>query len=245
MLTVESPQSGVVTEPRRLWHKSLWIAIVGALVSLIVPMVLALTFEPFLAILGVPFVLAACTARWPRVFAVVVGLVCALQLVGAFPTLADTLQHPESIRDLLPLLLFGLSAVIGAIAAIPAFRGTTKDQPPRVILAGCVAVFGVGSVVSGIAAARLPDASLQPGDTAITARDTKFSEESITLDATASALFVKNDDATRHTFTVDELGIDEELPAKRATRFTIEGEPGTYRYHCRPHPDMTGELTLR
>ena len=245
MLTAVSTQAGEVTPRRGLWQTSLWIAIGGVLASLLVPMVLALTFEPFLAMLGVPFVGAAFTARWPRVFAFVVGLVCVVQLLGAFPTLADTLQHPESIRDFLPLLLFGLSAVIGAIASLPAFRGTTQDQAARFVLVGCAAVYVAGAVVSGVATARLPDASLQPGDTAIAARDTKFSEESITLDTASSALFLKNDDATRHTFTVDELGIDQELPAKRATRFTIEGEPGTYRYYCRPHPDMTGELTLR
>lgn len=245
MLTAARPQAGAATQQRGLWQTSLWIAIGGALVSLFAPMALALKFEPFLAVLGAPFVVAAFTAKWPRVFAVVVGLVCVVQFLGGFPTLADTLQHPESIRDFLPLLLFGLSAIIGAIASVPAFRGTTQDQAARFILAGCAVVYAVGAMVSGVAAARLPDASLQPGDTAIVARDTKFSEESITLDTASSALYVTNDDATRHTFTVDRLGIDEELPAKRATRLMIDGEPGTYRYYCRPHPDMTGELILR
>lgn len=244
MLTARRPLPTESLHHAGLWRTTLWAAIGGALVSLIVPMVLAGSFEPFLATLGAPFVVAACTAKWPRVFAVVVGAVCVIQLLGALPTLVDTLQHPESIRDFLPLLLFGLSAFVGAAAAVPAFRRSDQEQPARLVLVGAASIFLAGIVVSGVAAAQLPDASLQAGDTAIAARDTDFSEASIAVDADG-ALFVTNDDSTRHTFTIDALGIDEELPAERATRFTVAGEPGTYRFYCRPHPDMKGELTIR
>ena len=246
MLTVDPPGT---TEPvrgdGRLWQRALWIALGGAVVSVVLPMVLGGQFEPFLAMLGAPFLIAACTSKWPRVFAALVGVVCAVQLLGALPTLVDTLQHPESIRDFVPLLLFGLSAIVGVAASVPAVRRSAADHVARRLVAGAAAIFVLGLAVSSVAAFRLPHAKLRPGDIEVTARDMEFTEHSITLDAGGGTLFVTNTDPTRHTFTIDELGIDVELPADRATRFTVEGAPGNYRFYCRPHRDMTGELTLR
>ncbi|MDP1794641.1 MAG: hypothetical protein Q8K63_10955, partial [Acidimicrobiales bacterium] len=68
MLTVDQTETSTATAPDALWRRALWLATGGALVSLLVPMAFAGGFEPFLAMLAAPFVVAACTAKWPRVF---------------------------------------------------------------------------------------------------------------------------------------------------------------------------------
>jgi len=59
------------------------------------------------------------------------------------------------------------------------------------------------------------------------------------------AVFVDNQDTTLHTFTVEEFGVDLEIPAGESARITFDAEPGTYEFFCRPHqPDMSGTLEV-
>jgi len=63
-------------------------------------------------------------------------------------------------------------------------------------------------------------------------------------------LRIKNADRTAHTFTVDGTGVDIELPAGTDAKVTghladVGLSPGTYPFHCRIHPSMTGVLIVR
>ena len=58
-------------------------------------------------------------------------------------------------------------------------------------------------------------------------------------------MHVTNLDGTRHTFTIDELGVDLSVPPNSEGRVTFTAEPGTYRFYCRPHEvDMEGSLVV-
>jgi plastocyanin len=50
----------------------------------------------------------------------------------------------------------------------------------------------------------------------------------------------------RHTFTIDELGVDLSIPPNSEQRVTFDAPAGSYEFECRPHtPGMTGTLTVR
>jgi len=59
-------------------------------------------------------------------------------------------------------------------------------------------------------------------------------------------LVVKNDDAAAHTFTISELGVNQNIPARQQA--VIEFQPsaaGVYQYVCLPHPNMRGTLVVK
>ena len=58
-------------------------------------------------------------------------------------------------------------------------------------------------------------------------------------------LYLKNGNAnTPHTFTVDGTDIDVELAPLASDEVKLDLDPGTYRFHCRFHSQMTGTLTV-
>ena len=62
--------------------------------------------------------------------------------------------------------------------------------------------------------------------------------ETVTFTLTAETEF--------HTFTVEDLGIDESLEAGETRKFTfIFKEAGSFDLICLAHPDMVGTITVR
>ena len=62
--------------------------------------------------------------------------------------------------------------------------------------------------------------------------------ETVTFTLTAETEF--------HTFTVEDLGIDESLEAGETRKFTfVFKEAGSFDLICLAHPDMTGTITVR
>jgi len=66
-------------------------------------------------------------------------------------------------------------------------------------------------------------------------------------------VYVANEDPFRHTFTVDDLGIDVAFGPGSQQLIEIPAQPGTYTLYCRPHTsnpddpaedDMTTTLTV-
>ena len=48
-----------------------------------------------------------------------------------------------------------------------------------------------------------------------------------------------------HTFTLENLGIDDVITPGQANRFTYTfNVPGTFEFYCIPHPYMTGTITI-
>jgi len=61
--------------------------------------------------------------------------------------------------------------------------------------------------------------------------------------ASASGITIVNNDSVTHSFTIDGTQVDVTINAGD----TFNGEsaglaPGTYQFHCRFHPEMTGTI---
>jgi plastocyanin len=231
------------------WRRLQVAAAFGVVGSLLIPMAITVTFEPFLVSMAAPFLIGLLLMlRWPRVGAIWLGVVSVAILLFSAPFLGEALTHPESMADFLPLVVFGLSALVGAIAAIPSFRAPRPDPPAgpaRAIALGTVALILGAVVLSVVAFAGIESVPARAGDIRVVTEDLAFRPAGIHAESEGISVHVTNRDETRHTFTVDELGIDLNVPPGSTQRITFEAEPGSYRFYCRPHdPGMEGELVV-
>lgn len=78
----------------------------------------------------------------------------------------------------------------------------------------------------------------------VTIKDFDFSPDCFKV-ASASSITIVNNDSVDHTFTIDGTQVDALIPAGQ----TFNGEspglaPGTYAFHCKIHPQMTGTIIV-
>lgn len=232
------------------WRRLQVVAAIGAVASLLAPMLISVSLEGFLLAMAAPFVIGLLVlARWPRVGAIWLGVVSLAVLAFSAPFLVDALAHPESTADFLPLLVFTVSTVVGTVAAIPSFRqGRAAGALSRLARGIAVAAGGVivvATVVSVVSFAAIEDTPARAGDIGVVAEGFLFHPAGILADAGEISIHVTNRDGSRHTFTIDELGVDLNVPPNSTQRVAFTADPGTYRFYCRPHtPGMEGELTV-
>jgi plastocyanin len=78
----------------------------------------------------------------------------------------------------------------------------------------------------------------------VTAKD--FAFDPTTATATAGEVYFefKNDDTTKHTFTIDDADVDIQVDAGESGEAEADLEAGEYEWHCTIHSSMTGTLTV-
>lgn len=169
----------------------------------------------------------------------------ALALLGNVPGLADELSNPESAPAFILTLLSVTAAVLAVISGSAAFFGWST-APMRALAIGAVSVFAVGALSSlAIFVNTESDAALG-SDVEVVAEKVLWEPEDIVLPAGSAGVWVENKDGIRHTFTIEELGVDLEIPALRARRVDVAGPAGTYEIICTVpgHENMIGTLTI-
>lgn len=233
------------------WRGLQVLAAAGVLGSLIASMAIALSLEPFLLTMAAPFVIGLLVMlKWPRVGAVWLGVSSLGLLLFGAPFLAEALAHPESLADFIPLVVYTASLLVGTVAAIPSFRqGRTSHAAsglPRAIAVGAGALIVAASLVGILAFVGTESVPAQAGDVRVVTEDLVFHPTEIKAEGGDISVHVTNRDSTRHTFTIDELGVDLNIPPDSMQRVSFGAGPGTYRFYCRPHgPGMEGELVVR
>ncbi len=213
----------------------------------VVVSVLAGEVLPFAVVLGVAFaVLAAATLLWPgRVVYWVAILFSGVTLVGSLQfTLAD-LGHPESALAFVPALLPELARLTVLVAAVGALRRWDTDRARRVVLVP-VGVFVALAIVSVGLSATLDDDVAQSGDILVESKNILWMPGRITAVAGQVGVFIENKDPVRHTFVIEQLGVDVELPTSASRRVEFSAPAGTYEIICTVpgHENMTGTLVI-
>jgi plastocyanin len=230
------------------WRRLQVAAAVGVVASLLVPMLMALSLEPFLLAMAAPFMIGLLVMiRWPRVGAFLLGFFSLAVLLFSVPFLAEALIHPESSADFIPLVVFALGAVVGVIAAIPSLRqGRRLDRGSRsartiAVVAGVILFASL--VLSIVAFTRIESVPARAGDITVITEDVEFHPAEITAREGELSFHITNRDDIRHTFTIDELGVDLNIPPNSSQRVSFSAGPGTFEFYCRPHvPGMEGLL---
>ncbi|HYP24082.1 MAG TPA: cupredoxin domain-containing protein [Actinomycetota bacterium] len=162
------------------------------------------------------------------------------------PFSIPSLVVPASGGDFIVNLAGILAALVGIVAAVAVIRGLLDTAPAARSLATVAgAVFVLASAYSVYATATYDNAAAQEGDVELVAKDVKFEQTSLQASGGEISVFVDNEDPTFHTFTIEELDVDLDIPASKSARITFEAEPGEYEFFCEPHKeDMKGTLTV-
>jgi len=202
--------------------------------------------EPFVLIFAaVPLIAWGLTVWKPgRATYTIFGAVGLLVVVFNIPFLAEDLAHPESAfgfnTSASPLLTSLLMILVG----VAAWRSFSERLAFRsfTVAAG---VFVIGLGVSIVAALGLEDDVSESGDVSLVAKEAEWETDTLSL-SSPGGVFVENNDPVRHTFTVDTLGIEVELPANTARRVEIDAPAGTYEFICSVpgHESMKGTITI-
>ena len=85
------------------------------------------------------------------------------------------------------------------------------------------------------------------GDLELEASNFAFQPTELDVDPGASAtLAFTNADDVDHSFTSDDLGLDEVVEGGSSASITIDApdEDGTIEFHCRFHPQMKGKVVV-
>ena len=236
------------TSGRWTWYLLMWLPPLGmAIIFLAVMLTLAGGWEPFLFVFAVITTATALVGRrFPRrAGPITVLIVMVLLILMNVESLIEDLGHPESFMNFavfgVAVLVLALSAIVGSVATLV----SASDGAATAFAYIAVGVIVVAVAVSAIAALSLEDDTAAGGDLLVTAEDVEFSPVALTGSGTIG-VFVENKDPFRHTFTIEDLGVDIELPASTDRRVEFTGEPGEYEFTCKVvgHEDMKGTLTI-
>lgn len=238
-----------VTTPQKAWTwtKLLrWSALYAVLVMALITIFAGVI--PPLIVFGVLWLIGALLlGRWAKAASILLLIVSVSFMITSAPFVFPTLAVPASAGDFILNVASYVAAALAAVASVMVLR--RKDPagtggPRRAWLVG-LGVTLLAVVVGIVAMLTYEDAAPEEGDVELVAEDLEFSEESITAEGGTVAVFIDNKDATLHTFTIDELDVNLDIPADSKARIEFDVEPGTYEFYCVPHEgSMEGELEV-
>lgn len=231
------------------WHGLMvWSALAEAVV-LVLFIVLAGGVIPPVIVGAVLFLIGGLVARRKiRGGAITLAILSALFLLLNAPFIIPSLAVPASTVDFVMTALTVILLVVTLIASIACIRRPVAANSGTARKVGLVAMALVLVSLGTAAAARFAyDAPIaQAGDIKLVAEDFEFSEDQIEVNSGEKvSVFVENSDTALHTFTVEDLDVDLQIPSNSTGRVTFTApEAGTYEFICVPHEsEMKGELT--
>lgn len=244
-------QSVLEEEQSKRWTWSLLVWLAPVLIGATFLSVLLVVFrelDPFvLGIVTILFVAALVGWRLPRRAGPITVLVILVLLLLLFvPSLLEDLAHPESA---LTFIFFGIVPLAlittGIIASIAALT-SRSDAAASVVAYAAGIIIVVGAAIGIIATLGVEDDTALSGDVELVAEKVEFSPDALSAEDGSVGVFVDNRDPIRHTFAIEELDIEVELPANTARHVTISAPPGTYDFVCTVpgHENMRGTLTV-
>jgi plastocyanin len=142
-----------------------------------------------------------------------------------------------------------LAGIAAAIAVgVQRRRPQARSDTASIVAASALALFA-GTLVVGILSGSSGSQQVGQPDIALLTRSMVYSETELEAEAGEITVSLANEDLFWHTFTIDALGLDLQVPigAERQTTFTAA--PGTYTFYCAiPGHEilgMHGTLTVR
>jgi plastocyanin len=183
------------------------------------------------------------------------ALVIAIPMFLLFGMLSvGEFSHPESFADFVPAFwrFVGLGvAVVGAFVAMLQRRtGTLRPATPRERLAVRLGVLALIAVSAGsFVLDRTSRTTIARADGAIVVNtlEDSFDPDDIDVEIGRQRFLIRNDDSYAHTFTIDEVELDQYVAPRSDRLITVTfGRTGTYELYCAVtgHEDMTGDIEV-
>jgi plastocyanin len=166
-------------------------------------------------------------------------------LLGNVPVIVDDLTRIDSAPTFILAVASVLAGVLAIVAGFAAFFGR-QTAALRALATAAVAIVAIGAVASIVVSANAANDLALDGDVEVIAQKILFDPDALVIDTGTTGVWIDNKDGVYHTFTIEELGVDVEIPALKARRVNLDAVPGTYTYICTipGHENMTGTLTV-
>jgi uncharacterized cupredoxin-like copper-binding protein len=128
-------------------------------------------------------------------------------------------------------------SVSGAVAAVGSIfrhrRPETSGRSAAVVAQAIIAVFIV-ALIAGVVSQRASRAEVaRTGDIRVEMRNTAFLQTALQGQAGSISVAVANHDLFWHTFTIDALHVNVDVPIGANRRVTFDAPPGRYEFYCR------------
>ncbi|TML77904.1 MAG: hypothetical protein E6G04_08925 [Actinobacteria bacterium] len=166
-----------------------------------------------------------------------IGVLSLDAAVFMLPAAASNSTHRGRFVDLLIPLSLAVISVSGALAAVGSvFRHRlpeTSGRAAAVVLQATIAVFIV-ALIAGTISQRTSKAEVaRAGDITVEMRNTAFLQKTLTAQGGPISVAVANHDLFWHTFTIDALHVNVDVPIGANRRVTFNAPPGRYEFYCR------------
>jgi plastocyanin len=232
-LTMET--TTILTTRSFSWHTLLSLS---ALANLAVLLFMNLTNGDTLALVLTAITLAGLAlTRFRRglLGGLVLGLLFTDIMIWTLSGAVNNFLHGERGLALLLPSFLGVISLTGLVAALGMF--ITRRNPGQASQAAAlVGGFGAGMLLIAAAASLFlrPDMTFLPQQVEILlgSKNMVYSTSEIQASAGEITVTLANEDLWWHTFTIDELGIDLNVPMKAERSVTFKAPPGEYRFYC-------------
>lgn len=239
----------VLTAPVRAigmsWGGLLRAAVLTNVVFQVAFMLIAgVLIPPAVALVTLQLVGLAVSSRYERTGAGIVAVAGAVQFLAYLSFALPGLTMVQSPLDLLDSWVGFLSTAAMVVSGIALVRRRT-GSPRRLARVGAI-VIGLATVVAVVGGLTATSDTLDAGEVEVAADGYLWVPTELTA-ASGATLHVDNRDPSHHTFAIEELGIEIELPGSTARDLPLDGAaPGVYEYVCTVtgHESMTGTIEI-
>ena len=160
----------------------------------------------------------------------------------------SNLENREPVISVLqPLALAAVSAV-GLVAAVGSLvqRVRSADAGRRAVAATSIVVFLLAFSVDTVLASS--GQQQRSSDLALNIQNTAYSATALRAGSGQVSAYVTNQDLFWHTFTIDKLGVNLQVPVGSHRRITFSVPSGSYTFYCQipghRQAGMQGTITV-
>ncbi|MGZ4210227.1 MAG: cupredoxin domain-containing protein [Actinomycetota bacterium] len=168
---------------------------------------------------------------------VMLGVLSLDAVVFMLPAAASNSTHSDHFVDLLiptSLAVISVAGVLGALGSLWLHRRPRSETRTAAIVAqAMIAVFIVALIAGSVSQRTSKAESARAGDIRVEMRNTAFLQKTLTGSAGPVSVAVSNHDLFWHTFTIDALHVNVDVPIGANRRVTFNAPPGRYEFYCR------------
>jgi plastocyanin len=108
---------------------------------------------------------------------------------------------------------------------------------------GCSGDDGASTETGSTDTATETGGEVVPGSAAIAIAGSAFAPTTLSVASGSTDIEITNADSVDHTFTLDDMSVDETIPAGGSATVTVDLTESS-GFHCEIHPSMTGTLQV-
>jgi len=171
---------------------------------------------------------------------IMLGVLTLDAAVFMLPAATSNSTHRGRFVDLLIPMSLALISVCGFFAAVGSIflhRKGSSSRSAAALVQVMVAVFIIALIAGAVSQRAAKTQTARAGDIRVEMRNTAFLQTTLNAQSTGEggsiAVAVANHDLFWHTFTIDALHVNVDVPIGANRRATFNASPGRYEFYCR------------